>query len=340
MFYASSRIAGKTERVDRKIGTFGKLTVAEARKVARKYLVQMENGIDPHQDRIEASKQKSLTFVATEFLSNYVETKVKPRTADEYRRHISKEILPKLGRLKAVEIELKHLRQLHSELRETPVKANRVIATFSKLLSWAEGEGFREINSNPSSHVGKFKEEKRDRRLSKDEAAKLTKVLNQYQRTNPYYVALIKVILLTGARRDEIRTLKWEYVNFEHKQLELPDSKTGKKILPLGPSVIEILKTLYRQQGNPYVFCGFKVGRPIVNVYKTWVKLIAEAEIAHVTIHDLRRTYATSLLDQGAQVILISKLLGHKSIKTTERYLGVSQVNLRAASELAEVLIS
>ena len=338
-FYACARLAGSQRRLDRKIGDLGKITLSEARKTARKYIVMMENGEDPYKERLEEGRKKSLNVVANEFLDTYVEKKVKPRTAEEYRRHIKKEILPRFGKLMVADIELRHLRKIHNELSEYPVKANRILATFSKLLNWAETEQYRDLNSNPTKLVKKYKEEKRVRRLSLDETKRLNLVLNEYKTVNPYYVALIQVVLLTGARRDEIRTLKWNYVNFEHKQLELPDSKTGKKVLPLGDIAIEILSSLPRQFGNDYVFCGHKVGRPIVNVRKRWIELIRQAGIQHVNLHDLRRTYASALLEQDVHLTVISNMLGHKSTKTTERYLGVSQTSLRKASNLAEILV-
>ena len=95
-----------------------------------------------------------------------------------------------------------------------------------------------------------------------------------------------------------------------------------------------------RQSGNEYVFCGHTVGRPIVNVRKPWLELIKQAGIQHVTLHDLRRTYASALLEQDVHLTVISNMLGHKSTKTTERYLGVSQTSLRKASNLAEILVA
>ena len=339
-FYACSRLAGTAKRLDRKIGRLGRITLAEARRTARRYLAMMESGEDPYQERIQEGQKKTLSVVAHEFLASYVDKKVKARTAEEYRRHIRKEILPRFGKIMVADIELSHLRKIHNELSAHPVKANRVLATFSKLLNWAETEQYRAVHSNPTKLVKKYKEEKRVRRLSTDETTRLNLALKQYQNVNSYYVALVKIILLTGARRDEIRTMKWEYVNFDHRQLELPDSKTGKKILPLGDASIKILSALPRQQGNEYVFCGHRVGRPLVNLRKPWLLLMKQAGIEGVTLHDLRRTYASALLDQDVHLTVISNLLGHNSTKTTERYLGVSQTSLRKASSLAEMLVS
>ncbi|MEP1229793.1 MAG: tyrosine-type recombinase/integrase [Litorimonas sp.] len=339
-FYACARLAGSQRRLDRKVGDLGKITLSEARKTARRYIVMMENGEDPYKERIEEGRKKSLNVVANEFLCTYVEKKVKPRTAEEYRRHIKKEILPRFGKIMVADIELRHLRKIHNELSDHPVKANRILATFSKLLNWAETEQYRDVNSNPTKLVKKYKEEKRVRRLSLDETKRLNVGLNKYKAVNVYFVALIKIILLTGARRDEIRTLKWEYINFQHKQLELPDSKTGKKVLPLGDVAIDILGSLPRQFDNEYVFCGHSVGRPMVNVRKPWLELIKLSGIEHVTLHDLRRTYASALLEQEVHLTVISNMLGHKSTKTTERYLGVSQTSMRKASNLAEILIN
>jgi len=339
VFYACSRLSGGSRRLDRKIGILGKVTLAEARKTARKYLVMMENGKDPYEARFTESRKKTVIIVAQEFLENYVEIKVKPRTAEEYRRHIDKEIVPRFGRLNIADIELRHLKKLHGELSSHPVKANRILATFSKFLNWAEEEQYRDVHSNPTKLVKKYKEEKRLRRLSVEELIRVNRALQEYKKYNPYLVALIQMLLLTGARRDEIRTCKWQYINFDQRQIELPDSKTGKKIIPLSDTAIKILKSLTRQYENDYVFCGFKTGNPIVNVRKPWVQITSKAGVSGVTLHDLRRTYASALLEQNVHLTVISNLLGHQSTKTTERYLGVSQSSLRSATDLAQTLV-
>lgn len=94
-----------------------------------------------------------------------------------------------------------------------------------------------------------------------------------------YAIAAIRTLLLTGARKGEILNLRWDEVDADQSCFRLPDSKTGAKIIPVGPSVIEFLKTLPKIETNPYVFPGRSDGKPIVNLTKVWHSIRTAAEL-------------------------------------------------------------
>jgi len=130
----------------------------------------------------------------------------------------------------------------------------------------------------------------------------------------------IRVLLMTGARLQEVLTMKWEYVDIENSKINLPDSKSGKKTIWLSDKARDYIDTIPHKRGNPYIFVGQRSGSPLVNLQKPWRKLRALAGIEDVRIHDLRHTYASLAVSQNLSLPIVGRLLGHKSAKSTERY--------------------
>lgn len=94
--------------------------------------------------------------------------------------------------------------------------------------------------------------------------------LRSPEKISVYAATAIRLLILTGARRGEILTLKWEYIDYEKQVIRLPDSKTGAKIINLNEHTIEIMQSIPRQVGNPYVIVGKVHGQPMVNIFKPW----------------------------------------------------------------------
>ena len=131
--------------------------------------------------------------------------------------------------------------------------------------------------SNPYRGIDRYPERQRERFLSEEELARLGVVLDEEEPHDPFAVPAIRLLLLTGARRDEILTLRWSQVNFERSALRLPDSKTGAKLIPLGPAALELLGSPPRLEGNPYVIPGRRTGGRLVGVQRPWARIRAKA---------------------------------------------------------------
>ncbi len=152
---------------------------------------------------------------------------------------------------------------MHHELSDKPYQANRTLALLSKLFNWAEKHGLRPDGSNPCRHVEKYREGRRERFLSQAELGSLGDALREAEKDkscSPWVIAAIRLLIFTGARRNEILTLRWEHVSEEHECLMLPDSKTGRKAIHLNAPALALLQTIPRLEGNPYVICGERPG--------------------------------------------------------------------------------
>jgi integrase len=132
----------------------------------------------------------------------------------------------------------------------------------------AEKHGLRPDGSNPCRHVEKYREERRERFLSQAELGRLGDALRKAEKDkscSTWAIAAIRLLAFTGARRNEILTLRWEHVSEEHECLMLPDSKTGRKAIHLNAPALALLQEIARLENNPYVICGEKPGQHLVN---------------------------------------------------------------------------
>ena len=325
---------GRTRRVT--IGTHGKITAEKARARAKVLLGEVAAGHDPASERDKAKAGSTLGAVLEQFLSEHVDTKLKPLSAQEYRRVAHLYILPALKNRRIADIQRPDIARLHHSMREKPFQANRTLAVLSSFFNWCEKHGLRPDGSNPCRHVEKYKERKRERFLSEEELARLGEALREAensQTASPWTIAAIRLLTLTGARLSEILTLKWDYVDFEQQQLRLPDSKTGQKSIFLNAPTLEVLAAIPRLEGNPHVICGEKPGAHLVNLQKPWRRIRKIAGLDDVRLHDLRHSFASVAAGGGMSLPVIGALLGHSQAQTTQRYAHLSADPLKAASD-------
>jgi integrase len=328
------RIAGKQRWFT--IGRHGAPWTPEtARREARRKLGEIAAGSDPAVARAAEKANPTLAELVSMFLEEHAEAKRKPRTAAEYRRMLTMLVLPRLGERRVMAITRADIASLHHGLRATPYQANRVLAVLSKLFSWAEKRGYREDGSNPCQHVEKYPERKRERFLAEEELAALGEALARAERegVNPYVVAAIRLLLLTGARLNEILSLRWQDVDLERAMLRLPDSKTGQKPIYLSPPALEVLMAVPRIQGNDYVIVGHKPGASMVNLQKPWRAIRARAGLDDVRLHDLRHSFASVAAASGLSLPVIGALLGHTQAATTHRYAHLAADPVRQAND-------
>jgi integrase len=303
--------------------------------------VGITDGQDPNAVKQEKRKSVTMAEFATLYMNKWVEERIKKKkkklsSAQEDKRILEKYILPKLGPQAVRELGDEDISTLHSSLRHTPYQANRVFALLSTMLNVAEKWKIRSTNSNPCRGIEKFEEEPRKRYLKEDELSHLLSILDEANKTqivSKYVVAAIRLLIHTGCRLGEIRTLKWEYVDLDNGQLNLPDSKTGAKIVHLSEAAKLILANLKPMEDNPYVIVGNKPGAPWVNLEKSWLKLRALAGLDDVRMHDLRHTFASRAVSEGYSLPVIGGLLGHKSTATTARYAHLDSALLKEATE-------
>src|SRR6202049_440430 len=329
-FLVTYRIGTRRRRVI--VGPYGRYTVEEARKAAKKLLLAASDGKDLVEERENARKGETVADLCGRSLDVHLPKK-KATSARHDRRMLRVYVIPSLGKLKIVDVQRADIARLHHALRETPYEANRFLSLCSKLFNLAEQWSLRPDGSNPTHHVQRFREQKRQRFLSGEELARLGNALRAGRDNEPESALLaLRVLILTGARLSEILTLRWSSVDVENGLLHLPDSKTGPRAVPIGAPVLARLAAAPRERGNPYVCPGEKAGHHFVGLAPGWQRIRRRAGLEGVRLHDLRHTHASSAAGLGTSLQIIGALLGHSGPQTTARYAHLADSPVRAAA--------
>lgn len=334
VYLLQARINGRLKRLT--LGTHGTITCDQARQEAARLLGVIAGGHDPAAEKAAAKQAPTVAELAERYLTEHAQPKKKPASLDEDRRMLRSYILPALGSRKVDALSRNDVAKLHHSLRATPYMANRVWALLSRMCSLAEKWGLRPDGSNPCRHVERFREQSRQRYLSGDELSRLGRALTDAEALgteSPFAVAAIRLLLLTGCRRNEILALTWAEVDFERACLRLVDSKTGARVVQLNTPALEVLASIPRMEGNPYVIPGERSGAHLVNLRKPWTRICARAGLEGVRLHDLRHSHAAMGVSAGLGLPIIGRLLGHTEVETTAKYAHVADDPQRAASE-------
>lgn len=163
-----------------------------------------------------ARQSPTVSILCDRFIKEYVEVRKKEGGIWLDNFYIRKYIKPKLGTLKTISVTKKDISKFHLSMKETPAQANRILGTLSKMFNLAEDWDLREPHSNPVEGIQKYKETARERYLSNEELVCLGRVLEQSEEDSSetvYFISLVRLLLLTGARLREIMHAKWEWVN-------------------------------------------------------------------------------------------------------------------------------
>lgn len=348
------------------LGKHGVLTAEEARRLARRELGKVAQGANPAADRTSRRAAPTVKELGVEFLDE-VRARRKASTSSEYCRLWEKHVIVGFGSKQVAEVTASDIRRLHRSLKEVPYLANRLVALLGAFFAFAQREGVRKADENPARIVELYPEKPRERFLTADEFRRLGEALIRAEReglppapkhrstsrrsetaeqtdklikANQFSVAAIRLLILTGCREGEILSLRWDAVDFERGYLRLADSKTGKSIRPLSQSAAQLLETLPRFDGNPFVLPGAKSGEHLKEIKRVWYAVRYAAGLHEVRLHDLRHSFASVPASSGESLLIVRALLGHKRASTTERYahLGddpVKRAADRAASSIA-----
>jgi integrase len=308
--------------------------------VAEERLVKAIQGdiaksVDPAAIRDERTRNPTLREAGTIFLETVV-SKRRKATQVIYHDFLERLIYPKLADMKVAQVKFSDMTVLHYGLRNTPVTANRVIAALSTLFSWCERTGLRPRHSNPAYGVERFEERSRERFLSPREVARLGIAIDRAERRGTesvFALAAIRLLILTGCRRNEILELEWKDVKLERAMLLLPKTKTGARPVYLSAPAISVLEALPKVAKNPFVIVGNKEGQHLVNLRKVWVRICKVARLRDVRLHDLRHSFASVGVSGGASLAIVGNLLGHTKSSTTEKYSHLAADPVRAVNE-------
>jgi integrase len=319
-------------------------------------LAHIRLGADPHGEKARQRGALTVAGLIDAFLADHVRAKLKPGTAAWYDVTLAR-VRDSFGTLKAEALTRSRVAGLHRDMAATPSQANRMLVAVSSLYAWADRQGLvPEGHANPGRKIGKYREQGRERFLAGDELARLGDALrlaetdglpwdtdgaskhlakeeNRRFAFDPFSIAAIRLLILTGGRLREILHAKWGNVDFERSILFLADSKTGRKPIYLNAPALAVLAELPRIQDNPFIIPGGKEGQPRHDIKKPWAAICKAARLERLRVHDLRHSHASIGAGAGLSLPIIGKLLGHSQSATTQRYAHLSADPVREASE-------
>jgi integrase len=332
-FYVRYRDARNRQREVR-LGKLGDITVEQARRRAQELRAEASLGGDPAGDR------DRLRAVPT--FADFVETRYLPFAKERLRSYADHVGFFRL-RLKALwgsrpldEIRPQDVAALQDHLRRaglTNATVNRYVAfvrrVFNLALRWEAYEG-----RNPAQHAEMRREHNRERFLTETELRALFMALRD--EPNKSAAHALALLAATGARRGEALGAKWEYIDYERRLWTVPISKSGRRRhIPLSDAALAILERQRPWAPGLFIFPGSHPDKPLADPSKAWrrAKKLAGLD-ADLRIHDLRHTFASTLVGKGRSLHEVGTLLGHSQISMTMRYAHLAPARLiEAANE-------
>jgi integrase len=347
------------------LGIHGQGTTAEqARKKAEKCRGQLSDGTDPQEERSRDQADKEGDISVSDLCDSYLDeapsivipNKGRPKKASTLAidaSNINRHIKPTIGKLKIRSVTTGDIERMQADIAAGKTRADvktkkqgrarvtggrgiaaRCVALLGGIYSFAHRR--RLVDENPVKGVQLYGLEPRERYLTNDELSRLGEVLTDMDASgfNPQAIAAVRLLLFTGARKNEIISLCWDDVDFENHTLNLPDSKTGKKSIPLGAPALELLQSLSDDgRKGDFVLPGSNPSKPYNGLQKAWQKIRARAKLDDVRVHDLRHSFATTSTAGGNSLFLVGKVLGHAQTRTTERYAHTDVDPVRAVAD-------
>lgn len=375
----------------------------EARERAREKLQNVRDGIDPQIEKIAERHALTVNALIDYYLENGPALKPNKKASSwdtnrivfdcHVRPLIGRRLARDLTRLDVAKLQLdisqgKTARNLKTGHRKrSKVTGGKRVAAMAVITLGAAYEFAiltDRLKTNPTKGVERFQTVRRERYLSEREIAAISEALAQFETEDPRHAVMadaVRLLILTGCRKSEILTLRWEFVDWDVECLRLPESKTGAKTVPLADAAVGLLRRrwdesrppdpsrghnsgdfLEVEERSPFVLPALKGSGHFVGLPNLWTKVKARAEeilrtkakevgkdprdvrsLLNVRLHDLRHSFASFAIADGASLFIVGKVLGHKQARTTEIYAHLSddplkQVANRTANRLTAAM--
>lgn len=335
------RIKGVERRLT--IGSLADWPPKLARDEARRLRRLVDQGHDPMAERHAERAAPTMRDLVERWRTDRAPS-MRSRSRVEYESLLRQWIDPELGNHKVADITHDDIDRLHRKVTKTgtSVRANRLMTLLSRLFNLAVVWKLR--TDNPVKGIEKNSEEKRQRYLkTKDELPRLVAALEIEAETNRQVADIVRLLLMTGARKSEVLTMKWDDVDLGEPPVWVKPASATKQAkihhVPLSPEVRDILVRIKTAATgkvvslSPFVFPARNEFGRVRDIKRGWNRICRRAGLSNLRIHDLRHSYASILVSQGHTLPMIGALLGHSQPATTARYAHLFDDAQRAATE-------
>lgn len=262
-----------------------------------------------------AYKPLSLPELVDQYLERYAKTNKRSWKTDE---SYSKSMIEYFGNVQLAEItsfQAEGYKAARLKEGVKPATVNRCLAILRKMFNLAVEWGYLQEHQKPKFKLFSEKDNRKERILSRDEEAKL------FQASAPHLRPILTVALHTGMRLGEILGLSGGQVDLKKGLIRVERTKSGiSRLIPINSALQDALKALKSGNGGAALFMNERTGKPLGSVKTAFLAACRRAGIVGLRFHDLRHTFASRLIENGADIITVKELLGHSSVKITERY--------------------
>jgi integrase len=299
------------------LGGYPTIDLKAARALGGKALRAAAEGRDPGREKVlaRAAKADSVDHIVEEFLERHVRRSNRLRTAQETERLLRQHVLPRWRGRMVHEITRRNVLDILDRVVDggAPIAANRVFAAVRKFFNWCVARDI--IAASPCAGVKPPTAERaRDRLLSDDE---LRLVWAAADKLGGAFGPLVKLLALTGQRRDEVAGMRWDELDLDARLWTLPAGRTKNDKphdVPLSSAAIAVLKSVPRVADSPFVLTT-NGAAPASGYSKNKRRLDAllPADMPAWRLHDLRRTCASGMARLGINLPVIEKCLNHVS---------------------------
>ncbi len=346
-----------------KLGRYGTVTAEQARTLAIQALAEVARGNDPLEARNSVRKAISVKELCELYIAELEAGRIlgkggRPKKASTKITdlgRINRHIIPLLGRKRVTHVTKADVTAMMKDIMAGKTRTNektkklrgksivrgglgaasRTVGLLGGIFSYARDElGIIEIN--PAHGVRKPKDAVRKRRLNEEEYRTLGRILakaaedERYART----VDIIRLLAMSGCRRGEIIEVRKAEIDTIESAFRFEDTKEGQSVRPMGLPIAEYFDDLSMDGDSPYVFPGERnPDGPFGSFPRHWEKIFADTELADLTAHVLRHSFASIANDLGFTEITIAALLGHASGSITSRYVHTLDAALIMAAD-------
>ena len=348
-----------------KIGRYGIFTVEQARDLAKIKLGEVAAGGDPAEEVAQARKDASVAELCDWYLEEARAGRIlgrrnrpiKASTLNMDESRIKSHIKPLVGHRIA-----RHLTIADVEAMQTDVVigktakprtggrggvstggtgvAPRVVSTLQSVLGHAKHKGL--LKEHPTKGARKLAANKKKRRLSVAEIEDLGAAMVVAERNgeNPVGIAIVKLLLLTGFRRQEGQAMQRDWLNAGGGFVAFPDTKGDAQLRAVGAAAIKLIQDQPALAGNLHVFPSVDTSGPITTARDCLARLCAIAKIADVTPHTLRHTFGSVAGDLSFSELTIAAMLGHAAQTVTQGYIHVDEALRLAVARTSEEILT
>lgn len=338
-FYFEGKLNSRTIRF--KLGNYSlnansAYSIDQARKMAVEATMSIDKGIDPRQaklanlqrDNADRDARRAGSVTLLEVWEAYLvsrQSDIRPLSAltvRDYRKHIKKTFADWRERpISKLDRDL--IRECYTALvsKIGAAQANQAMRSLSAVLNWAmdSAQYQKALAENPVSALKKkmHRIKPRENSLERSQLKDWWKACDTIE--NLTAKVYLKILLLTGARREELLSLKWQDVNLQWRLCTFHDTKNGDdRTIPLTDYAARLLQSLPCL--NEWVFASETSTSGGFREPAKFISHIASATGLHISSHDLRRSFATlsewAELPDGA----IKQIIGHKPNGVTEAH--------------------